>query len=75
MSASAIRTTSRIAFVLCGLISLFTGVPFLMLRGSELPVQSEWVIFVAVLALVGFFSVTLALAIKLSHRAKTIPRS
>jgi len=60
MSASAIRTTSRIAFVLCGLISLFTGVPFLMLRGSELPVQSEWVIFVAILALVGFFSVTLA---------------
>jgi hypothetical protein len=57
------------------LISLFTGVPFLMLRGSELPVQSEWVIFVAILALVGFFSVTLALAIKLSHRAKTIPRS
>ena len=31
-----------------------------MLRGSELPVQSEWVIFVAILALVGFFSVTLA---------------
>jgi|ERR1700691_6181003 hypothetical protein len=60
MSASAIRTTSRIAFVLCGLISLFTGVPFLILQGSELPVQSEWVIFVAILALVGFFSVTLA---------------
>ena len=49
MSASAIRTTSRIAFVLWGLISLFTGVPFLMLRGSELPDQSEWVIFVAIL--------------------------
>jgi hypothetical protein len=60
MSASAIRTTCRIAFVLCGLISLFTGAPFLMLRGSGLPVQSEWVIFVATLALVGFFSVTLA---------------
>jgi hypothetical protein len=60
MSARAIRTTSRIAFFLCGLISLFTGVPFLMLRGIELPVQSEWVIFVASLALVGFFSVTLA---------------
>jgi hypothetical protein len=60
MSARAIRTTSRIAFFLCGLISLFTGVPFLMLRGAELPVQSEWVIFVATLAVVGLFSVTLA---------------
>ncbi len=31
-----------------------------MLRGTELPVQSEWVIFVGALALVGLFSVTLA---------------
>ena len=31
-----------------------------MLRGAELPVQSEWVIFVVALALVGVFSVTLA---------------
>jgi len=31
-----------------------------MLRGSDLPVQGEWVIFVAVLALVGVFSVALA---------------
>jgi hypothetical protein len=31
-----------------------------MLRGAELPVQSEWVLFVAILALVGLFSVTLA---------------
>ncbi len=61
MSAGALRTTSRIAFFLCGLISLFTGVPFLMLRGAGLPVQSEWVIFVATLALVGLFSVTLAM--------------
>ncbi len=60
MSARAIRTLSRIAFFLCGLISLFTCVPFLMLRGAGLPVQSEWVIFVAILALVGLFSVTLA---------------
>jgi hypothetical protein len=59
MAGRAIRTTSRIAFILCGLISLFTGVPFLMLGGAELPVQSEWVIFVAILALVGLFSVTL----------------
>ena len=31
-----------------------------MLRGAELPVQSEWVIFAVALALVGAFSVTLA---------------
>ena len=31
-----------------------------MLRGADLPVQSEWVIFVAILGLVGLFSVTLA---------------
>jgi hypothetical protein len=31
-----------------------------MLRGAELPVQSEWVIFAVALALVGVFSVTLA---------------
>ncbi len=60
MSGRAIRITSRIAFFLCGLISLLTGVPFLALRGAELPVQSEWVIFVAILSLVGLFSVTLA---------------
>ena len=51
--------TSRIAFLLCGLTSLFTGVPYAMLRGVGLPVQSEWVIFVVALALVGVFSVTL----------------
>jgi len=53
---------SRIAFLLCGLISLLTAVPYVMLRGAELPVQSEWVIFVLALALVGVFSVTLAVS-------------
>jgi hypothetical protein len=54
------RITGRIAFLLCGVISLFTGVPYLMLRGAELPVQSEWIIFVVALALVGVSSTTLA---------------
>lgn len=54
------RATSRIAFFLCGLVSLLTAVPFLMLRGSELPFQSEWVIFVAALGPVGLFSTVLA---------------
>ena len=31
-----------------------------MLQGEDLPVQSEWVIFVVVLALVGVFNLTLA---------------
>jgi hypothetical protein len=61
MSARAIRTTFRIMGLLCGLTSLFTGVPFLIVRGElPLPVQSEWAIFVTTLALVGLFSVIVA---------------
>ena len=60
MPGGAIRVTSRIAFLLCGLISLVTGVPYVALRGVGLPVQSEWVIFAVALALVGVFSVTVA---------------
>jgi hypothetical protein len=60
MPGRAIRTTARIAFLLCGLISLLTAVPYVLLRGAELPVQSEWIIFVVALGLVGFFSVMLA---------------
>jgi hypothetical protein len=60
MSGRVIRTTSRIMFSLCGVTSFFTDFPFLMMRGADLPVQSEWVIFVAALTLVGLFSVTIA---------------
>jgi hypothetical protein len=60
MSGRGIRATARIAFLLCGLVSLVTGAPYVMLRGADLPVQSEWVGFAAVLALVGIFSVTVA---------------
>jgi hypothetical protein len=60
MSVRAIRITSRIVFFVCGLISLFTAVPFAMLRGADLPVQSEWIIFVAFLALVGLVTMTVA---------------
>ena len=60
MSGRAIRVTARITFLLCGLISLLTGIPYAGLRGVDLPVQSEWVIFVVALALLGVFSVTLA---------------
>jgi hypothetical protein len=58
MSGRAIRVTARIAFLVCGLIALFTGVPYVMYQGEDLPVQSEWVVFVVVLALVGVFSAT-----------------
>jgi len=61
MPGRVISTTSRIAFLLCGLISLFTSVPYVMLRGIDLPVQSEWVIFVFALALVGVFSIVIGL--------------
>jgi len=60
MAGRAIRVTARITFFLCGLISLLTAFPYVMLRGIELPVSSEWVIFVVALAVVGIFSVTLA---------------
>ena len=56
-----IRITSRVVFFGCGLISLLTGVPYAMLRGVDLPVQNEWVIFVVALALVGLFSLAAAL--------------
>jgi len=61
MAGRAIRITSRIAFLLCGLTSLLTGAPYVILRGAELPVQSEWIIFVVALALVGVFNVALAM--------------
>ncbi len=60
MPGRAIRVISRIVFAICGLVSLLTGAPYVMLRGVDMPVQSEWVVFAVALALVGVFSVTLA---------------
>ncbi len=54
------RTTSRVVFFLCGVTALFTGAPYVMLRGAELPRQSEWVVFVGGLGLVGIFSAAVA---------------
>src|SRR5579862_1363226 len=56
MSGRAVRIIARIIFVICGLGSLLTGVPYVLLRGVDLPVQSEWVIFVIILGLLGVFS-------------------
>ncbi len=61
MPGRAIRTTARIVFVICGVVSLFTGFPFVMLRGTELPVQSEWIVFAVALGTVGLFSVLVGL--------------
>ena len=60
MPRRAVTITARIAFLFCGLISLLTAVPYSMLRGIDLPVQSEWVIFVLALIPVGIFSVMFA---------------
>ena len=61
MQGRAIGITSRIVFGVCGLVSLLTAVPYAMLHGAELPTQSEWVIFVAALAVTGVFSLTVSL--------------
>jgi hypothetical protein len=62
MAGRAIRITSRIVFVVCGLTSLLSAVPYAMLQGVDLPVQSEWVIFVIALGVVGVFSLAVGLA-------------
>jgi len=61
MAGRAVRITSRIIFFVCGATSLLTGAPYVILQGVALPVQSEWVIFVVVLALVGVFNLAVAL--------------
>src|SRR5579863_5739128 len=61
MTARAVRITSRIIFVICGLVSMITGVPYVLLRGVDLPVQSEWVIFAVVLEMVGVLGVAVGL--------------
>ena len=73
MSASAIRVIARILFLVCGLVSLVTTVPYAMLRGVELPRQSEWVIFVIALAIVGLASSAVAVLPRswLAHAFKT----
>jgi uncharacterized membrane protein YphA (DoxX/SURF4 family) len=61
MTARAVRITSRIIFVICGLVSMITGVAYVLLRGVDLPVQSEWVIFAVVLEMVGVLGVAVGL--------------
>lgn len=60
MAGRALSITSRILFFVCGLGALLDGAPYVILRGAELPVQSEWIIFVVALGLVGLFSLVVA---------------
>ena len=57
MTGRATRITARILFVICGLVSLVTAVPHIMLRGAGLPIEREWIVFVVALGLLGLFSV------------------
>lgn len=61
MSRRFVTVMSRVAFIACGLVSLVTAVPFVILRGAELPVESEWVMFVIALDLAGGFSLVIGL--------------
>ncbi len=60
MSGRAIRITARIVFFVCGVLSLLNAAPYALLRGVDLPVQSEWVIFVVALGLVGILGIAVA---------------
>jgi hypothetical protein len=74
MSRRAVTITARIAFLFCGLVSLLTAAPYVLLRGIDLPVQSEWVIFAVILGLVGILSVMFA-ALPRSWIAKALRRN
>jgi len=60
MSGRGIRITARLVFFVCGAVTLLSAVPYALLRGIDLPIQSEWVIFVVALGLVGILGVVAA---------------
>ncbi|MFZ0958781.1 MAG: hypothetical protein WAN60_20755 [Candidatus Sulfotelmatobacter sp.] len=60
MSGRALRIISRILFFLCGGTSLFTGFPYMLLQGTDMPVHRAWFLFPVALGMVGVFSVTVA---------------
>jgi hypothetical protein len=60
MSGRAFAITSRVVFFVCGAISLSTCAFYVLLRGIDLPVESEWIIFAVALAVIGIFSVAAA---------------
>lgn len=60
MPGRAIRITARIVFFVCGLLALLNAVPYALLRGVDLPVEREWIIFAVALGLVGILGVVAA---------------
>ena len=56
MAGRALRVTSRIAFLVCGLTSLLTAFLYVAQEGEDLPVQREWAVFAVALGLVGLVS-------------------
>jgi hypothetical protein len=61
MARRVISVSARILFFVCGAVSLLTAVFYAFLRGTDLPAQSEWVVFAGALGLVGGFSALIAL--------------
>jgi hypothetical protein len=61
MAGRAINVTARILFFLSGAVSLLLAAFYTMLRGSDLPSQKEWIIFVVILGLVGAVNVLMAI--------------
>jgi hypothetical protein len=60
MAGRAVNITARIVFFVSGAVSLVVAALYVLLRGSDLPSQSEWVIFTVVLGLVGIVNVLVA---------------
>jgi hypothetical protein len=60
MAGRAVNITARLVFFVCGAVSALVAALYAMLRGSDLPSQSEWIIFTVVLGLVGAISVLAA---------------
>jgi hypothetical protein len=75
MSGRGIRITARIVFFVCGVASLLNAAPYALLRGIDLPTQSEWVIFTVALGIVGILGVGAAVMprSKLAKWCKTDP--
>jgi hypothetical protein len=61
MPGRAANITARILFFLGGVVSFVFAALYTMLRGSDLPRQSDWVIFAVVLSLVGAVNVLAAI--------------
>jgi hypothetical protein len=61
MAKRAVNITARVLFFVCGLVSVAVAVLYATMRGSDLPRQSEWVIFTVALGVVGAVNVLAAI--------------